>query len=248
MSCERIEIQAPDGVAPAWLFRPQGDGAEGPWPGVIFFMDAGGVRPALEAMAQRFADHGFAVLLPDLFYRAGENPPVRAEQFFNDEAVRSAQMAKMQALSQTRLRQDTRAYLDGLTGQAVVTGKVGLVGYCMGGGCALTAAGAYPEQVKAAASFHGGRLATDAPDSPHRLAGPMKARIYVGVAGDDDYFDGAEEGRLAQALYDAKVDHTIETYAGARHGFAVTDMPVYDRAASERHFSRTLALFDETLR
>ena len=248
MSGEKIEIQACDGMAPAWVFKPQAKGEAGPWPGVIFYMDAGGVRPALQTMAQRVADHGFVVLLPDLFYRAGENTPLTVDQFLTDDGVRAAQMAKMQALSQTRLRQDTQAYLDRLVGLPDVSDRVGAVGYCMGGGCALTAAGAYPEQVKAAASFHGGRLATDAEDSPHRLAGQMKARIYVGVAAIDDHFDGAEEGRLAHALYDAGVDHTIETYAGARHGFAVIDMPVYDHTASERHVARTLALFNETLR
>lgn len=246
MAGTAIEIKTADGSAPAQLFRPSG-GASGPLPGVLVFMDVIGIRPTMAAMSQRFADAGYAVLLPDLFYRQGPYDPLTPAELFGDEAKRNAMFGRMMSLDGEKIRSDLSAYVETLAKEGAA--KIGAVGYCMGGGWALRAAAHFPNRVKAAASFHGGRLATDAPDSPHRLAPEMKeAKVYVGVAGIDDHFTGEEEGRLAEALRDAGVDHTIETYAGAKHGFAVDDTPVYDKAAAERHWSRTLALFEEALK
>jgi carboxymethylenebutenolidase len=116
----------------------------------------------------------------------------------------------------------------------------------MGGLMSLTAAGTYPEQILAAASYHGGRLATDAPDSPHLLAPKMRARIYIGGAIEDQSFPDDMKERLEQALTKAGVDHSIETYP-AKHGWVFRDTPVYDAAASERHWQTMLALFAATL-
>jgi len=121
------------------------------------------------------------------------------------------------------------------------------VGYCMGGGFALSAAGTFPDRVAAAASFHGGSLATDKPDSAHRLADRMRGRVYVGVAEIDASFSPDQQQRLDRALADGGVNYTIETYKAAKHGFAVTGHLVYDRDSSERHWQRLIQLFRDTL-
>jgi carboxymethylenebutenolidase len=121
------------------------------------------------------------------------------------------------------------------------------LGYCMGGGFALSAAGTFPERVAAAASFHGGGLATNKPDSPHLLAPRMKARIYVGAAGIDPSFTDEQEARLTRAFDEAGVNYVLERYEGAKHGFAVTGHPVYDREASERHWRTLLGLLRDVL-
>ena len=127
-----------------------------------------------------------------------------------------------------------------------VTGPIGIVGYCMGGARALNAAAAYPDRIRAAASFHGGNLASDAPDSPHRHAAPIKARVYVGCAGVDSSFPPEQSARLAEALR-CGVDHVIENYVGMAHGWCVPDHSVYDEAGAERHWKRLTTLFAETL-
>jgi len=143
---------------------------------------------------------------------------------------------------------DTRAFLEYLAAQPDVRpGGIGTTGYCMGGLMSLTAAGTYPQQIVAAASYHGGRLATDAPDSPHRLAPKIKARLYVAGAIEDQSFPEDMRERLEQALTEAGVEHRIETYP-ARHGWVFRDTPVYDAAANERHWRSLLALFDATLK
>ncbi len=148
----------------------------------------------------------------------------------------------------TRAMQDTGAFLSWLSRQPQVKGeKVGVTGYCMGGGLALRAAGAFPDRVAAAAAFHGGNLATDAPDSPHRLAPRIKAKVYVGGADEDAGFPPEQAARLKDALDAAGVENTVEIYEGARHGYAPPDMPVFNAAASERHWRAMLELFGERL-
>jgi carboxymethylenebutenolidase len=143
---------------------------------------------------------------------------------------------------------DTVAFLDHLAAQAaVLRGPIGTTGYCMGGAMSLSAAGTYPERIVASASYHGGRLATDAPDSPHRLAAKIKARVYIAGAIDDPSFPDDMKQRLENSLTEAGVDHTIETYP-AKHGWVFRDTPVYDPAAAERHWRSLVALFDATLK
>jgi carboxymethylenebutenolidase len=143
---------------------------------------------------------------------------------------------------------DTRAFLEYLATQPqVLPGGIGTTGYCMGGLMSLTAAGTYPQQIIAAASYHGGRLATDAPDSPHLLAAKMRARIYVGGAIEDASFPDDMKERLEQALTQAGVDHRIETYQ-AKHGWVFRDTPVYDAAAAERHWRSLGELFAAKLK
>jgi carboxymethylenebutenolidase len=194
-------------------------------------------------MAQRLADGGYVVLLPNLFYRAGPYAPFDGATVFNGGPERERLMKLTGSTNNRLAMRDTAAYLDYLARQPSVLGsKVGCTGYCMGGRFALLAAGTYPDRVGAAASFHGASLATDAPDSPHLLAGNIRASVYVGVAGIDPHFPDSEKDRLKTALETAGVRHQVEVYPGARHGFTMTDLPAYDRDAAERHWERLLAL------
>jgi carboxymethylenebutenolidase len=211
------------------------------------FIDALGVRPAMIEMAERLANSGYVVMLPNLLYRSGP-PQVFSMGDFADEARRGKLMAVLGAAPLAAVRRDSDAYLSFLAGQPGVSGKIGCFGYCFGGTRAVTAFGAYPGRVNAAAAFHASQLATDAPDSPHLLAEHMKqGRLYVGNAGIDQSVSPEDEGRLAAALRKAEVDHIIENYPGVRHGFTVSDTPVYDRASAERAWDRLLRLFQETL-
>ena len=247
MSMTETQIPTPDGDARAYVFTPE-TGA-GPWPGVIFFMDAPAIRPALFQMCERLAGNGYVVLLPDMFWRAGPYEPIDLQAVFKDEATRRAVFGKfMSSTNPEKAMSDTGAFLDWLLARPDVTGsKVGCTGYCMGAGMSLRAAGTYPDRVAASAGFHGGNLATDQPDSPHLLAPRIKAKVYQGGADQDAGFPPEQADRLRDALTAAGVENTIEIYEGARHGYAPPDMPVYDEAAAERHWRALLALFGETL-
>jgi carboxymethylenebutenolidase len=247
MSRTDVSIPTPDGAARAYTFTPDGDG---PWPAVIFFMDAPAIRPALFEMCERLASHGYFVLLPDMFWRAGPYEPIDIAEVFKDEAKRREVFGKLMATTDPeRAMRDTSAFLDYLATQPNVKGeKVGVTGYCMGGGLALRAAGNFPDRVVAAGAFHGGRLATDAPDSPHLLAPKMKARVLVAGADEDAGFPPEQADRLKAALDDAGVQNEVTIYQSARHGYAPPDMPVYDREASERHWRELIGLLDGTLK
>jgi carboxymethylenebutenolidase len=247
MSRSTVTIETPDGRCEAHTFRPE-DGAK-PWPAVLFFMDGIGIREALFAMGDRMAQHGYFVLLPDLFYRAGPYTAPDPAKLFGDPELRQMWMTKFMAgASAANIRRDTGAFLDFLAGEPDVRpGPVGTTGYCMGGGHALAAAGVYPDRVVAAASYHGGRLATDAPDSVHLLAPKINARVYVAGASEDPSFPDDMKKRLDDALTQAGVVHTIETYP-ARHGWVPSDTPVHDPGAAERHWSTLFALFVASLK
>jgi len=240
-----LQIQTADGSARAAMFRPDAAPAGKALRGVILYMDAIGFRAAMAGMAQRLADAGHVVLLPDLFYRFGDYGPFTGASF-GDDAARGQIMTMLRETSQEMTKRDTAAFLAALDAETV-EGPIGVVGYCMGGGRALTAAAAYPDRIGAAASFHGGNLASDAPDSPHLLADRIKGRVYVGCAGVDTSFPPEQSARLAEALRRAEVDHIIENYVGMAHGWAVPDHTVYDEAGAERHWTRLLTFFAEAL-
>ncbi len=250
MSRTPVTIQTSAGTCPASLFRP--DHGEGPWPGVLFFMDGLGIRPALFEMGERMAQHGYLVLLPDLFYRMGPYEPLDAKTVFSealrtDTEVRARLMARISSLTPEVMKGDTAAYLDFLAAHPDrAAGKVGTTGYCMGGGFSLGAAGNFPDRVGAAASFHGARLATDQPGSPHLLAPQIRARVYVAGASEDPFFPEEQKRLLTESLAQAGVDHVVETYP-ARHGWVPSDTPVHDAACAERHWQALFALFDSTL-
>jgi carboxymethylenebutenolidase len=241
-----ITITTPGGACPSYVFRPEG---AGPWPAVLVFMDGLGIRPAMLEIGERLAANGYLALLPDLFYRSGPYEPMDALTVFSDPAKRKVLMEKFFAFATpANIMADTAVFLDHLAAQPdVKRGAIGTTGYCMGGLMSLAAAGTYPDRIRAAASFHGGRLASDAPDSPHLLAPKIQARVYIAGAIEDASFPDNMKARLEAALTAAKVEHTIETYP-AKHGWTLRDTPVYDAAQSERHYAAMLALFDSTLK
>jgi carboxymethylenebutenolidase len=243
---DKIEIKTRDGVCPTYIYRPA---AGDSWPAVLVFMDALAIRPAMLELGERLATYGYFVMLPDLFYRSGPYEPMDPYSVFSDPAKRKILMEKFVApATPANIMSDTRAFLDYLAAQPdVKAGGIGTTGYCMGGLMSLTAAGTYPDRIVATASFHGGRLATDAPDSPHLLAPKIKSRVYIAGAIEDESFPDDMKLRLETALTHAGVDHTIETYP-AKHGWVFRDIPVYDAAASERHWSALEQLFEAKLK
>jgi carboxymethylenebutenolidase len=241
-----IAIRTRDGTCRSYVYRPA---ARGPWPPVLVYMDGLGIRPAMLELGERLANYGYYVLLPDLFYRSGPYEPMDPRTVFSDPHKRQILMEKFFGpASPANVMSDTRAFLDYLASQRDVRpGGIGTTGYCMGGLMSLTAAGTYPDRIVAAASYHGGRLATDAPDSPHLLASKMRARVYVAGATEDASFPDDMKARLEEALTRAGVDHLIETYP-AKHGWVFRDTPVYDQTAGERHWQTLVALLDAKLK
>lgn len=244
MTKQDLQINTRDGTAKAGLFRSTN--ASPAKSGVILYMDAFGPRAALDGMAERLAGEGYAVLVPDLFYRAGAYGPFDVKTAFSTEQGKAALMALVTGTTQDMTISDSGAFLEALAAEGV-TGPIGTVGYCMGGGRALNAAATYPDRIKAAGSFHGGNLASDAADSPHRKAASLKARVYVGTSGVDRSFPPEQSARLAEALRVAEVDHVIENYVGMAHGWCVPDHSVFDAAGAERHWKRLTTFFAETL-
>jgi carboxymethylenebutenolidase len=244
MPFKDIKIETADGEADAWLFMPDSR-PEPLQAGLIVYMDAFGLRPAMSEIGEVLANAGYVTLIPDLFYRSAPYGPFDAKTAFKNEDTAKQLRGIMGSTTQAMTISDTAAFLQVLADQGVT--KVGTVGYCMGGGRAINAAAHYPGQILAAASFHGGNLASDAEDSPHQAANKIKARIYVGSAGVDKSFPPEQSAKLAQALRSAEVDHIIENYVGMQHGWAVSDHDVYDAHGAERAWKRLFALFNETL-
>ena len=240
-----VEIETADGVAGAHLARPD----DAPHPGVLLVMDAFGLRPTIERMADRIAAAGYVVLAPNVFYRAGRSPvppapdlsdPVERTRFF--QSLRPL----MDQLTPERLAADGAAYLDRLA-EVAAPGPVAIAGYCMGGRVGWRIATAHPDRVAALAGFHVGGLVTDAPDSPHRSAGDLRAELYLAFADQDPSMTAEQIAVLERSLQDAGVRHRAEVYEGARHGYTMADQPVYDEAAAERHFRELRALLERTL-
>lgn len=226
-------ITTPDGACPVTFATP--DGA-GPWPGVVMYPDAGGARPVFTEMASQLAGFGYAVLVPDVYYRDPGWAPFDMVNVFGDAGERKRLFGMISKVTPDIMATDAVAFFDYLAGRPEVRGEAfGTTGYCMGGRTSLVVAGRVPERVAAAMSFHGGGLAADDPGSPHLLAEKIRAAVYVGGAADDASFTEAQAETLDQALTAAGVEHTIEWYP-ALHGFAVPDNAPYDEAAAEKHW------------
>ncbi|MFD5823924.1 dienelactone hydrolase family protein [Lentzea sp. NPDC060358] len=243
-----VDVTTSDGVADAYLAHPDGDG---PFPAVLFYMDAFGLRPHLRKMADRLASEGYLVLVPNVFYRAGRAPVVELPEFI-DPAARPGLfeqiMPMLRELTPPRLMSDAQTYLRWLADSPLtVDGPVGITGYCMGAGLALRTAGTYPDRVAAAAGFHGAHLASEADDSPHLLAGSVTAELYFAHADEDSAMPPEQVERLEKALSEAGVRHRCEVYAGAHHGYTQADTAAYHAEAAERHWTELLALFGRTL-
>jgi carboxymethylenebutenolidase len=237
-------VTTADGTCTVRLFTPDG---EGPWPGVVMYPDAGGVRGTFYEMAARLAGLGYAVLLPDVYYRHGDWAPIDMATAFDDPEERTRLMSMVASVTPDMMAGDAGAFFDYLGGRPEVSGeRFGACGYCMGGRTSLVVAGRQPERVAAAASFHGGGLATDKPDSPHLLAEQIQAAVYVAGAKNDGSFTAQQAEQLDKALNAAGVEHAIETYP-AGHGFAVPDNPPYDADAAERHWTAMAEFFGAKL-
>jgi carboxymethylenebutenolidase len=237
-------IATPDGTCPVTLHFPNGTG---PWSGVVMYPDAGGVRPTFGDMADTLAGFGYAVLLPDVYYRHGDWQPFSMATAFSDPKERTRLFGMIGSLTQDMMSADGGAFLEFLANRPEVRGdRFGVCGYCMGGRISLIVAGRQPDRVAAVGSIHGGGLVTDAPDSPHLLADRMTATVYVGAAENDASFTPNQAEILDKALEAAGVSHTIETYHAA-HGFAVPDNAPYDAESAQRHWLALQRLFEAAL-
>jgi carboxymethylenebutenolidase len=244
-----VTIKTPDGTCDAAFIHP----ASGVYPGVIIWPDAGGLRPSFRDMGKRIAGEGYSVLVPNPFYRVSKSPQftTTANLDFNNPDL----MAKIRTLMSSvqppdNAAKDAIAYVAFLDAQPQVdkTKKIGTQGYCMGGPLVVRTAAAVPERIGAGASFHGGGLVTDKPDSPHLLGRNIKASMYFGIAANDDQRQPDAKDKLKESFSKAGVPVEIEVYP-ARHGWCVPDMPVedgaplYDRAQAERAWSKLVALY-----
>ena len=241
MPCLDVQIPAADGRSNGTLHVP---GGAGPWPGVLVFPDAGGVRETFRKLGDRLAGMGYVVLIPDIYYRAGQWAPFDVATLFTDDNERARMRGLVVPLTNEAIIADARAYGGFLLARPEVTGSaIGTTGYCLGGRMSLIAATGLGHTVAAAASIHGGRLAVaDDPSSPHLAADRITATVYVAGAQDDGSFTAEQAALLESALTGAAVDHTIEFYP-ARHGFAVPDNPTYDAQASDRHWAALHSLY-----
>ncbi|WP_433536813.1 dienelactone hydrolase family protein [Micromonospora sp. CA-249363] len=248
MQTTTVDIPTSDGTADASLTRPDGDG---PFPAVLLFMDAFGPRPRLVEMAERIAERGYLVLTPHLFYRAGRAPLFDLSRL-GEADQRGALFEKIVpligALTPDVIGRDTAAYLDFLAARDDVRpGPVVITGYCMGGTNALRAIEAYPDRIAAVASFHAGRVVTDAPDSPHLAVGSITGELYLGHADADQSMTPEQIATLEEALDAAGVRYRSEVYEGAHHGFTMADTPMYHEQGTERHWVALFDLLDRTL-
>src|SRR6266404_1157308 len=244
-----VEIKTPDGTCDAAFIHPK----TGSHPGVLLWPDAFGLRPSMRDMAKRLAAEGYSVLVPNPFYRVSKAPFTDASKFDfgnpSDRAKITPLMASVNAAGNPE--KDAAAYVAFLDAQQEVdkSKKIGTQGYCMGGALVVRTAASLPNRIGAGASFHGGGLVTDKPESPHLLAPKIKARMYIGIASNDDARQPDAKDKLKEAFAAAKVPAEIEVYADALHGWCVPDMPkqngapIYNKADAERAWGKLLALY-----
>lgn len=246
---KKIEVRTDDGVAPCFLHRPDASAdvdlrSNAHYPGVIMYPDAGSVRAASMEMAARLASHGYVVLLPHIFYRAGEYAPFDPRTVFDNPPERERLMTLVRSLDMADAMRDARHYIRTLEEQPdALPGRVGCVGYCIGGRLAFTTAGVHTERVGAAASIHGGMIASDQPNSPHKNSAKIQAKLYFAIADNDPSCTPEHQGMLVSSLASAHIDFTVEHFADCKHGFAMPDFPMYDQAAAERQWARVIELF-----
>lgn len=240
----KVTIATPDGACPAVIYQPD---PTRPRPGVLFFPDICGLREAISAMARQLAGAGYVVMTPDVFYRQGGST-LRFPLDLTNPATQSQYAALRAPLTSAAITSDVAVCTDFLAAQpAVAAGPMGVVGCCFTGAFALRAAAAQPGRIRAAASFHGGRLCTDAPDSPHLLLPRIKARLYFAHATDDRSMPAEAIARLEQALAAWGGGGESETYAAA-HGWTVPDNPAHNPVLARRAFDKLTALFASSLR
>jgi carboxymethylenebutenolidase len=241
---QTVEIPTKDGQTTTFIVHPD---RGGPFPVILFYMDAPAIREELRDMARRLASSGYYVMLPNMYYRAGvmELGPIPPAM---DAPERKRMQEYMNGLTIPLVMDDTEALLAYADGQAAASkGPIGCVGYCMSGQYAVNAAARWPDRVAAAASIYGTRLVTDAPDSPHIMARKAKGELYFGCAERDHYVPLEMIAALKQRLAADEANAEVEIYAGADHGFAFPLRPVYNKAAAEQHWERLLSLYRRKL-
>ena len=240
-----IDVETPDGVADCYLTKPAGGQSH---PGVLLMIDAIGLRARIKEMADRLAAQGYVVLAPNIFYRAGR-APIWPDVNLADPGARAEFMQKLgpiaSALTPEAMGSDGGAYLAKLA--ELADGKVAITGYCMGGRHGWQIAASHPDRVAALGGFHTGGMVTDAPDSPHLRAPEVKATVYWGFADNDQSMTTEQIATLNQAMDAAGISYTSEVYAGAMHGYTMSDQGAYNEAAAERHFEALFDLLRRTL-
>ena len=242
VSESEIEVETPDGVCDSYFVHP----ASGAHPGVLIWPDAFGLRPAMRQMAKRLAESGHSVLVVNQYYRTQKAPIVESTDF---GAARDTLMPLMRSLNADTNVRDAKAFVSFLDSQSSVDNdrKMGTMGYCMGGPMTMRTAAAVPDRIGAGASFHGGGLVTDQPDSPHLLVPQMKAHYLFAIAENDDQRQPEAKDALREAFEAAGLPAEIEVYEGAMHGWCPPDTQVYNEAQAERAWRRLLALFESAL-
>ena len=246
-----VEIKTPDGTCDAAFIHPK----SGSHPGVLIWTDAFGLRPSMRNIAKRIAAEGYSVLVPNPFYRLTKAPFTDASNFNVQTDMGKIQPLMASVNAPGNAEKDAAAYVAFLDAQKQVNKakKIGTQGYCMGGPLVVRTAALLPNRIGAGASFHGGGLVTDKPESPHLLAPKIKARMYFGIASNDDMRQPDAKDKLREAFTAAKVPAEIEVYSGALHGWCVADMPmqngasIYNKPDAERAWGKLVALYKAAL-
>jgi carboxymethylenebutenolidase len=253
---ENVEIKTPDGTCDAAFIHPSG----GSHPGVLIWTDAFGLRPSFREMGKRLAAEGYSVLVPNPFYRAAKSPAFTDSEIQSFNFQNPTQRAKLAPLMGSinaagACEKDATAFIEWLDKQKPVnkSKKIGTQGYCMGGPLVVRTSAAVSDRVGAGGSFHGGGLVTNNPDSPHLLAPKIKARMYFGIASNDDKQQPDAKDKLKESFAAAHVPAEIEVYSESLHGWCVTDMPqqngmpIYNKPDAERAWGKLLALYKQGL-
>lgn len=238
MQEQNVDVATADGRMDTFIAHP--DGA-GPYPVVIIYMDAPGIREELYDFARRVGTVGYYCLVPDLYYREGR---IRLDVSQLDDAMRQKLRGIWHNISNAMVLDDTRGMLRFLEDQpAAAGGPLGCIGYCMSGQYVLSAAGTFPERFRATATLHGVRHVTDKPDSPHLLAPRFQGELYAGFAEHDDAVPQSEVDALAEALRPCPVRHQVEVHPGTKHGYSFPERAAFDKPAAERNWERIFAMF-----
>jgi carboxymethylenebutenolidase len=245
----QVVIPTPDGAADGFLYTPKSDEAQASWPAAIHLVDIGGIRDSHRGMAKRLAGSGYVVLLPNVFYRVGKAPFFPWPPKMDDANTMQKFGQLRESLPPDAVVRDGEAFASFLSQQTGVrSGPLGVVGYCFTGAMAMRFAASQPDKFAAAASFHGGRLYTDEPTSPHTLLPHIKSSLYFGHAVEDRSMPKEAIEKFEHALAAWGGQYESETYAGAHHGWTVSDGPSYNQPQAERAFEKLNALFAATLK
>jgi len=245
MTHTKLDVTTADGTMDVYLHAPAGSG---PFPTVIIYPDAFGIRASMQDVGERLAKEGYLAVVVNTLYRSGDFAPFNPKTAFNDPPERQRLMGYMGKADGASIMKDAQSLLDALKKEPrAKSDHVAFMGYCMGGRLAFIAASTFGDRVALSAAFHPGRIVTDQPDSPHLNVSNVKGRVYLGVADNDQSFTPEAQATLKKVLDDSKVHYELEVYTDKLHGYAVTDSHVYDQAANERHWKKLLELLKETL-